>query len=321
MDGLPQLSTGTLLMAAAAGALYVASRVMLGVLKQWHDTPSSRAIAQWLPIALVTLVAAVMRMPELAVGVIFATSLACLTLVLGIVGIYQPFFDTNETRRPLWGMVLPLSLIALICGFAGEFKLLHGVIFLFQGIVIFFVARQDESLSQPHLPAEPGRKHPALRGIEIVLAVLLGGLGAWATTRGVTELSGNAQAFTPGLLASLLVSPLLVLPMIGGASSNREAGEDATSTLVIIALLNLCLLLPLTIFTWLAMRHWWWAADVRLPFPMPVWRLDTVLLIVTGFALLGVSRGSVRLGTREGAVLVLAYGLYVFTAALTGIRV
>jgi cation:H+ antiporter len=319
--GFPQqLGQGSLLILAAAAALYLASRVILGALTHLRDSPGRRAMAQWLPIAVVSLVAAAMDEPELAVGVVFATSLACLTLVLGVVAFYQPIFVSRGSSRPVWGLVLPVALLALLAGFAGEFKLIHGAVLAVEGLVIWQVWHERDTVGEQFLLAETADRHWVLRGAEVALAILLAGLGAWAVTRGVVDVSNRVQIISPGLMAATMVSPLLVLPMLGAAASTDDHGEDTTTSLVGVVLLNLCLLMPAVVFLWHAIGY---LTGTRkpLPFPMAVWRMDTVLLIVIGLALLGASRGGWRLDKREGLVLIVLYCAHFFVSSILGIRV
>ena len=55
-----------------------------------------------------------------------------------------------------------------------------------------------------------------------------------------------------------------------------------------------------------------------LSFPLALWRIDTVLLVVFGFILLPVSTGRWNLGPLEGSVLVIVYAAYVMMLARFG---
>ncbi|HWP40039.1 MAG TPA: hypothetical protein VNL70_03865, partial [Tepidisphaeraceae bacterium] len=75
------------LMALAVAGLYLATRALDEALRRRFDTPGRRAMAWWVPTALVVIISLLADHPEIAVGVIFATSVACLTLVLPMIGV------------------------------------------------------------------------------------------------------------------------------------------------------------------------------------------------------------------------------------------
>ena len=64
------------LLIGAAIAWYVAVRAGVDALAQDRPAPGRRAIGYWLPTALVALLAAASGQADIAVGVIFATSVA-----------------------------------------------------------------------------------------------------------------------------------------------------------------------------------------------------------------------------------------------------
>src|SRR5689334_14027604 len=135
---LPNVSV--IMLAGAAFALYVASRLGVYALQCRGDSMGTRGIgpatvAQWLPIAAVAILA-LRAAPEVSVSVIFASSVACLSLVLGTMFFSAPSTGPLESRnRRAWGMVLPAAVLALLAGFAAEFTLKHAVIFALEGAV------------------------------------------------------------------------------------------------------------------------------------------------------------------------------------------
>src|ERR1041384_3516729 len=71
--------------AAAAMLLYFSSRAAADSLTRIeHPDPDRMAIGHWMPIALTALLAAGSGHSEIAVGVIFSTSVAALSLVFGL---------------------------------------------------------------------------------------------------------------------------------------------------------------------------------------------------------------------------------------------
>src|SRR6185503_19838256 len=112
---------------------------------------------------------------------------------------------------------------------------------------------------------------------------------------------------TTGLIAMAVTSPLLVLPMLGTGAIAAHHGriERASAAIIAIVLLNFFLLLPLVIVAhyvsqlagqWHTWSATWRPVDVFLspspmPFPLAVWRVDTVILIVLGLMMVPVSLG------------------------------
>jgi Ca2+/Na+ antiporter len=104
-------------------------------------------------------------------------------------------------------------------------------------------------------------------------------------------------------------------------------------------LLNLCLLLPLVILTsytrqivvdWDKLHPAAVAATTEpaeavyqlraVPFPLAVWRVDTVLLIVFGMLLIPVSLGRLTLRKPEGLALAILYAVYLVISTALAIR-
>jgi Ca2+/Na+ antiporter len=55
-------------------------------------------------------------------------------------------------------------------------------------------------------------------------------------------------------------------------------------------------------------------------YPMAVWRVDTVVLILLALLLLPVGMGRWTLGRREGAGLIIGYAAYLVLTAMMGTR-
>ena len=152
---------------------------------------------------------------------------------------------------------------------------------------------------------------------------------------------------TPGLIAATTIGPLLVLPMIGGGSAliRRGRGQVALGASVIVPLLNLCLLLPAVVMLWefrpvlmeFAQRLYAPIAQASastLPivattapapappmnYPIAVWRVDTVMLVVLGLFILPIGLRRWTLGRREGIALILGYAAYLILTTTLGRR-
>jgi hypothetical protein len=129
--------------------------------------------------------------------------------------------------------------------------------------------------------------------------------GAFIANKGVGDVASRLPHVTTGLMASLMIAPALVLPMIGFALSLAPRGRSGAviSTSVDCVLLNLCVLLPITIITW-RIRN---GPDSPLPYPMASWRIDSVVLVILGAALLVTSTKRWIPGRAEGIIGLLAF--------------
>jgi hypothetical protein len=290
--------------------------------------------------------------PEIAVGVIFASSVAALTLVLGIVTIAARHTHPTSARR-LWAFVLPVALISLLIGFSGGFRWMHVPLLLLEGLALLLVWN-DPPLARVAWDASAHEKDPqtskggapssgARVGL-ILFALIAGGVSAWAGLIAAVDLSNRLELPGAGLVSALMLSPALVLAMIGNGSQLSGAGhyDEAASSQVGFVLLNLCLLLPLATVLWLTRPQWHpplhalfapttqpttdpattraiesLSSDAprTLSYPMAVWRVDTVMLIALGLLLLPMALGRWSIGMSEGFGLIVSYTIYMVLTA------
>jgi Ca2+/Na+ antiporter len=322
---------GMLTLAGAVVLLYVATRVATGaLLRPGEADPGRRALAQWLPIVLVTLLAVAQGHGGAAVAVIFATSVFGLSLVLGVVAVQAPVAPPVVRWRRVWPFILPAGVLALLAGFRGHLTLTHALVFALQGLVVWAVWREPRGAAEQMLDFPPA--HPLaggnpdgreswMRAVELALAVLAAVVGAWLAVRGVVHIGLTTRGVTAGVATVALLAPGVMLPMVatGSRLALRGQGSAAASAVVGVALLNLCVLLPAAILLWHglpALAEWWrpeaagaWERG-RLVVPLGVWRVDSIVLIVLGLVLLPVALGRWSLGRREGLGLIAGYALY-----------
>ncbi|CAN5655721.1 hypothetical protein BH09PLA1_BH09PLA1_17320 [soil metagenome] len=325
-----------ILLALSALAFYIASRLGAAALDRRGDHPAGAAAAHWLPIAVVTL-AVLKQYPHAAISIIFGSSVACLTLVPGVTLLSAPTSlpdailpieapGTNDRRA--WSMVLPAAMLALLAGFRGYFTLLHGVLFLVQGLAALFVwtsTARHEPAATVDGPSM-SRTGVAVAVVKLVFWIAFTLCGAFIAGLGTQDMSARFPHVSSGVVGALMIAPALVLPMIGSALSlsARGRGSAIISTSVDCVLLNLCVLLPIAIFAWPVISNWpthgiqgLWNGQLfnspvtPLPYSMATWRIDAVMLIVFGAALLMVSTRRWSPGRAEGAIGVLAFALYI----------
>ena len=99
-----------------------------------------------------------------------------------------------------------------------------------------------------------------------------------------------------------------------------------------MTLLNLCVLLPAVVLThyvrgivlaMLSGAREWSVIHPQLtpmPFPLAVWRVDSVMLILLGLLLVPISLGRWSIRRSEGGALVLLYAAYLVMATILGVR-
>ena len=131
--------TGRAMLLVGAVLLYVASRAGAHALAGWDDSPGRRAVGHWLPIAAAVVVAIVMRRGDWALSIIFATSVGCLSLLLGSICLVSPNSEASEKYRRFWPFALPAALLALLVGFTGNLSWKSAVMLLIEGGGFWFV--------------------------------------------------------------------------------------------------------------------------------------------------------------------------------------
>ena len=214
-------NAAVLLLAGAAAGWYAASFTASEALAGSRLALRRRVLGQWLPILAMALVATLAQQTEVALGVLFATSVAALSLVLGIVTIAHEFapppappggFPVIETsnphvvavattpdavvsraRRP-WAFILPAALIALLAGFSGRLTGLHAVLLAVAGLFIVSLWNARNELDEVDAPlvqadTRPARGAKVRRTIELLLAIGLAVLASWAGARATRDVS------------------------------------------------------------------------------------------------------------------------------------
>lgn len=348
---VPSLSVFTL--GGAALTFYIAARTGADALtrRRAHprDAASGLVVAHWLPTAAV--VAMMVRdQPEGAVSMIFASSVACLTLALGTVLLsapapLSPDALADAPHRRAWPMLLPAAVLALLAGFSARLTPKHALIFALQGVValVLWSDDRDARAAAPHdvisspTSAERSRGGAAPVVLEAILWIGLSLTGGWLANRAATDLIRDVPRLTVGIISAMMLAPAVTLPLIGtGLGLTRDGRPDSAvvSACVGCALMNLCALLPLTILAAhvvnavraggvasLASAAWLNPGpnDPSLPFPMAVWRIDTVLLIVLGAIMLLISSNHWLPRRGEALVLLIVYGAYMlWTSVVAG---
>jgi Ca2+/Na+ antiporter len=332
--------TGRAMLLVGAVLLYVASRAGAHALAGLDESPGRRAVGSWLPIAAAVFVAIVMRRGDWALSIIFATSVGCLSLLLGSICIVSPNSEASAGYRRFWPFVLPAALLALLVGFAGNLSWKSAVMLLIEGGALLFVwmeiSKSEAAANERIGPGRPEKENSReFRAVDVGLCVLIGVIGAIAADIGAQRFSRDFPAIPDITIVVAILSPILVLPMLtgGAALAKKNRPSEAVTTAIAVVLLNICLLLPVAGLLWYLAQgvsgnsfhtiHLEMSAirnAMPLPFGWVTWRVDSVVLVVLSFALLPAAMGRWKLGISEGMALIAVYGVYVLMEAAASLR-
>jgi hypothetical protein len=247
------------LMVGAAVLLYVAGRAAADATAAGRPASGGRlAIGHWLPIAAVTVVAAFVGQPAVAIGIIFASAIGCLSLGLGTLAVVAPapvVAPANAKRT--WPLLIPAGLMAWVAGFHRDVRPTDAAALAVEALCVLLV--WSDRKSDP-VPTEPPAEPPALvpgwvpawlRPVQLLLAVGVAIVGSYLAVQGLIWAAATNESATPGLLTATFLAPLAVLPILGTAADLARRGPAATtesaSALMGVALLNACLGLPLAL--------------------------------------------------------------------------
>jgi hypothetical protein len=338
MAGLMEfLFSGRILLIFGAILLYTASRAAVAALAGGESAPGQRAVGHWIPIAAAAVVAVIFRRGDLALSIIFASSVGCLSLLVGSICIVKPSFDAPGEYRRFWPFVLPAGLLTLLAGFAGSLSWRQALMFFIEGGALYFAwqelgSRQTVIATDVDVPASERRQPAVLRWAVVAVCILLSIVGAIAGILGAERISQGIPAVSDVATVVAVLGPLLVLPMLlsGAQLAQSDRGWAAITSGVMVVLLNLCVLLPIVILLWYPLQsapnmgfgnvvHVLGSAG-PLPFSWVTWRVDNVILVLLAFPLFPASMGRWRMGRPEGLTLIAIYAVYVLMEAAGNMR-
>lgn len=357
LDSFPRL--GPLILLGGMAALFACSRALAILLAGRDDAIGGRAVAHFIPIAAASLAAMLLGRPEIAVGIVFGTSVGAVTTVIGFVAISGPVTPGPARWRRLWAFLLVASMLVFVAGFKGTFGWHDAVALLVEGLIVFSLWTEPgdgvdgsrDGVESPGYPgigqgggfgdlttADPGAwtvNRVLLLAIELVLLAALLWLGGWGVTQGAVRSSAVLRGMSTSGLAASAISLALVLPMMYGSWRRAAGGRGwaPVTAQVGVVLLNLCALLPvLILLPYLAAQVpainrwsgdalvWHEGLPKLLIYPAAIWRIDNVLLLIMGVMLLPVALGKWALGREEGLALIAGYFFYLTATVATGLN-
>jgi sodium/calcium exchanger protein len=329
VDMAEVFGSGRVMMLVGAVLLYVASRAGVEALAGRAASPGKRAVGHWIPIAAAAIVAISVRRSDIALSIIFATSVGCLSLVLGSIFIASPHLDAPQAYRRLWPFALPAGLLTLLTGFAGHLSWWHAGFLLAEGIAVMLAWRELSTDGVIDAQLEP-RAGEWVAWMNFGLCILLSILGGIAGVFGAEHLSETLHSISDMATVVAVLGPLLILPILAGAgqlAQTNRAGA-AVTTAVGVVLLNLCVLLPVVVvLNYVLQGSGGVMARIAameeagpMPFSWISWRVDNVVLVCLSFALIPASMGRWKLGKAEGITLIGLYAVYVVMEVAGSLR-
>jgi Ca2+/Na+ antiporter len=313
--GLDASAINKILLPLAVGIalLFAAARAGSWALRAGEGMPTPRVVMGWLPIIAATAAAVHLGRMDLALAIIFGTSVAILSILVGAVALVAPESDPPPGVRRFWAFVLPVALLTFLAGMAGRLSIIHAGAFFLEGVVVLLAWPEMSSESAP-VATEKNAKSDENPMPLLTFVILLACGGAYAAAAG-TMASANTMPMAEGDVLIALLSPILILPLSIGVVplAQHQRAWVAIGAGVRVVLLNLCLLLP-ALIVW---QHQF-AGGNPLSFPMITWRVDNVILILLSLVLIPVSMGRWRLGRAEGLTLVLFYLVFIIMELAAG---
>jgi Ca2+/Na+ antiporter len=291
----PLVRFGPVILLGGMVALFTCSRVLASIFARPEGPVGARAMALFVPIAAASLTAMLLGRPEIAIGVVFGTSVGAVTTAIGFVALAEPIAPGPARWRRLWAFLLATAMLVFVAGFKGTLNWRDAVALMVEGLLLLTLwndsseaggaatthadvlqeaARRDERHEAIALNyATPARAQAWTLGRVLLLTVELGllaallWLGGWAVTQGSVRSSTLLRGMSTSGLAASVVSLSLVLPMMYGSWRMAAGGRGwaPVTAQIGVVLLNLCALLPALILLPYLAAHVpavaYWAGD------------------------------------------------------------
>jgi cation:H+ antiporter len=253
--------------------------------------------------------------PGIAVGNIVGSNIANILLILGISAVIAPVAVSSRALARDGGVVLATAALFAALGFVAELGRLSGVVFL-AGLAgyILYAWRQESAGADGHTAAyerseafegvNPGLHKPASVGLSLAMAlgglvlVVLGGRllvdGAidLARTLGIAETVIGLTIVAVGTsMPELVTSLVAALRRQSDVALGNVLGSNIYNILGIGGMVGLI---------------------APTPIPPEMARFDTLVMVGVSVLALAFARTGMRIGRREGGVLLAGYAVYVW---------
>lgn len=248
------------LLLASIALMYVAARALVDAAVAGNaGRPLARAVGYWVPIAMLAVATFIFGQPSAAVQLIFTTSVASLTLVLGTSLLANDGPVASDQHRKIWVFILPVAILLLLAGFQSRLTWLTGIVLLVQGLTLWFIwpgafntrlGHASETDTAANKNSEKnGKSLRSLKMLQTAFALGLVAVACWMAVKGVMT-PGLAPRVSPAMRMAIIIGPGLCIVMTGAGAQFAQQKLIGTviSTQVYIVLLNICFLLPLLVF-------------------------------------------------------------------------
>lgn len=287
-------------------------------------TAGRRAISHAIPIAITAIIAALMGHLAMALGILTATAVAAVSLAPGIALVISSTQPITPQWARRWRTLLPAALVLWLIGFSSEIDLIQACFLVIEGLALVLIWREPSEAT-----AAPPAQQPITVGrfILILLGIGLAIVGAPLAISGSAQQQFNLP-LTLGIVAAGILAPILILPILSESArlAERGRGAEARTAQVGLALINICLLIPVIVFIGYGYPHHSITAatapstqpavvNFATPFPIGIWRVDSVLLVVLGLWLLASTLGRWTSTKIEGVILIILYAAYLVSIA------
>jgi len=290
-------------------------------------TPTRRIFAHWLPIVAAVLFATILGYGEMAVAMIFGTSVALLSVVSGFVVMAGPLVEIPSQPRRLWPFLPVLTTLVFVLGLRGMLGVFELTALIIQGLLLLLLwggSKQNLPTPTPSVcnPTSP------LAILGLLVAMALAAVAVWAATRGAASLAQVDVRYPGPVIAATLLSIALALPMVSSGVVTASEGRTAIAigAQVGIVMLNFTVLLPATILlrmliTSIARPSTSPASGPGIEtflYPRLSWRIDAIALLILSLLMVPIAEGKFRLDRRLGGWLIFAYCVYLMTTLIVG---
>lgn len=280
-----------------------------GALVRWRigAYPAALAAASaaaLLPIMAVSVAAAILNAPELALGGIFGAAIAQLGLLLGLAALAAPLLARLKVLNWINPVLLAAVVLVWVLGLDQAYSTVDGWILLSAGFVavaLIMRGAASERLAAAALFSQAPRVFglPVLI-MRLLLGLLLVGVGAWRLIVGSNGLSA-ILAVNPLILGLLVCGPASALAGLPLALSTarRGHGELALGQALLGASSSLLLVLG-------AVAMW-----RPMPVSASLMQFELPAVFALALAVYPMMRSDGELSRREGIVLLVCYALIV----------
>lgn len=269
-----------------------------------------RAFWHAAPIGAAAIVASALGHSEMALGMVTGASVAVLSLVPGVCKVMATSEDSGAAVDSRCAMLLGAVLLLWVIGLRAEINWLGAICLAVQGLLLVGVWRESADVRRPSIGSL----------LIFVLSIAVAALASILAVHGAVRLRGELSTLTSAIFAAALVTPVLILPVLGECIrlTEEHRANDARIVQTVMAMILITGILPLCV----AVSYWrarMLAGGVgEIAFPYGTWRVDSVVLVI--LALWIFSGQSFSRGWRkfEGMLLILIYGVYLISLAWIG---